>query len=146
LENVCLNGYTVADSPLNTYWGVDIMHRIFHVSQISEEGVGHYAEDYGEVLELAETNSTWSVVDSDALQYFAIDVYAYDIAAPGVGCTGEIPEHDDALVEASAPAPTTVNTVFTTAVRILPPSPTASVGCIAHGDHWDCDGPAPTSA
>ena len=24
----------------------------------------------------------------------------------------------------------------------LPPSPTASVGCEAHGDHWHCDGPA----
>ncbi|KAI1339353.1 hypothetical protein F5Y15DRAFT_416220 [Xylariaceae sp. FL0016] len=24
----------------------------------------------------------------------------------------------------------------------LPPSPTASVGCEPHGDHWHCDGPA----
>ncbi|KAI1471674.1 uncharacterized protein F4812DRAFT_455781 [Daldinia caldariorum] len=24
----------------------------------------------------------------------------------------------------------------------LPPSPTASVGCHPHGDHWHCDGPA----
>lgn len=26
------------------------------------------------------------------------------------------------------------------------PSPTASVGCVPHGDHWDCEGPAPASA
>jgi hypothetical protein len=26
------------------------------------------------------------------------------------------------------------------------PSPTESVGCVAHGDHWHCDGPASTSA
>ena len=25
------------------------------------------------------------------------------------------------------------------------PSPTASIGCEPHGDHWDCDGPAPTA-
>lgn len=24
------------------------------------------------------------------------------------------------------------------------PSPTESVGCEPHGDHWHCDGPAPT--
>ncbi|KAI0531952.1 hypothetical protein GGR58DRAFT_507946 [Xylaria digitata] len=28
----------------------------------------------------------------------------------------------------------------------LPPSPTASVGCEPHGDHWHCDGPAVTSS
>ncbi|ERF76813.1 hypothetical protein EPUS_07993 [Endocarpon pusillum Z07020] len=26
------------------------------------------------------------------------------------------------------------------------PSPTASIGCVPHGDHWDCEGPAPVSA
>lgn len=56
----------------------------------------HYAEDYETVIELAETHSNSSVVNSDTLQYFAIDVYAYDIAAPGVGCHGEEPEHHDA--------------------------------------------------
>ncbi|KAK4176268.1 hypothetical protein QBC36DRAFT_11990 [Triangularia setosa] len=30
-------------------------------------------------------------------------------------------------------------------IGVLPPSPTASVGCVAHGDHWDCTGPAPTT-
>ncbi|RYP51486.1 hypothetical protein DL768_003170 [Monosporascus sp. mg162] len=28
----------------------------------------------------------------------------------------------------------------------LPPSPTASVGCEPHGDHWDCEGPASVTA
>lgn len=23
------------------------------------------------------------------------------------------------------------------------PSPVNSIGCVAHGDHWDCEGPAP---
>lgn len=28
----------------------------------------------------------------------------------------------------------------------LAPSPTESVGCEAHGDHWHCDGPASTTS
>ncbi|KAM0269057.1 hypothetical protein ACHAQH_009835 [Verticillium albo-atrum] len=28
----------------------------------------------------------------------------------------------------------------------LPPAPTESVGCEPHGDHWHCEGPAPTDA
>lgn len=50
-----------------------------------------YAEDYEAVIELTKTHSNSSVVNSDTLQYFAIDVYANDIAAPGVGCHGEEP-------------------------------------------------------
>ncbi|TDZ28418.1 hypothetical protein C8035_v007556 [Colletotrichum spinosum] len=29
---------------------------------------------------------------------------------------------------------------------VLPPSPTESVGCLAHGDHWHCDGPVSTTS
>ncbi|KAK5655143.1 hypothetical protein OQA88_6042 [Cercophora sp. LCS_1] len=88
LEAVCGLGYTVADSPLNTYWATDLLHRIFHVPRISEGVVDHFAEDYEDVLVLAKEDPAKSSIDSDTLQYFAIDVYAYDIAAPGVGCTG----------------------------------------------------------
>ncbi|KAF8539513.1 hypothetical protein BDD12DRAFT_90875 [Trichophaea hybrida] len=28
----------------------------------------------------------------------------------------------------------------------LSPSPTESVGCVAHGSHWDCEGPASTGS
>ena len=68
------------------------MHRVLHVPTISEGVVDHYTEDYDEVLELGASNSTNSGIDSDTLQFFAIDVYAFDIAAPGVGCTGEVEE------------------------------------------------------
>lgn len=37
--------------------------------------------------------------------------------------------------------PTSVSSIITPAV----PSPTESVGCEPHGDHWHCDGPASTS-
>ncbi|KAK7921645.1 hypothetical protein PG985_009667 [Apiospora marii] len=32
------------------------------------------------------------------------------------------------------------------AAKSLAPSPTESIGCEPHGDHWHCDGPAPTAA
>ncbi|KAF7563923.1 hypothetical protein G7046_g186 [Stylonectria norvegica] len=92
LSSVCGLGYTVAESKLNTFWATDLMHRVLHVPTIAEEGVDHFAEDYAEVIALAKSDPSKSVIDSDALQYFAIDVWAYDIAAPGVGCTGEYSE------------------------------------------------------
>ncbi|KAK3984552.1 hypothetical protein QBC44DRAFT_301052 [Cladorrhinum sp. PSN332] len=29
--------------------------------------------------------------------------------------------------------------------QVLAPSPTESIGCEPHGDHWHCDGPRPTT-
>lgn len=67
---------------------------MFHLPAISEEVVDHFAEDYAGLLELAQEDPEKSAIDSDTLQYFAIDVYAYDIAAPGEGCSGEVEEED----------------------------------------------------
>lgn len=91
LSSVCNLGYTVAGKTgLKAYWATDLMHRVLHVPTISENVVDHFAEDYETVLELAAQNTTQSGIDSDTLQFFAIEVYAFDIAAPGVGCTGEL--------------------------------------------------------
>ncbi|KAE9970107.1 hypothetical protein BLS_005071 [Venturia inaequalis] len=96
LESVCGLGYTVTGSPLNTFWATDLLHRMFHVPKINENKVDHYAEDYEAVIELTKTHSNSTVFNSDSLQYFAIDVYANDIAAPGVGCHGNEPEPKNA--------------------------------------------------
>lgn len=101
LSSVCGLGYTVANSPLNTFWATDLLHRVLHVPAISEGIVDHFAEDYADALRLAKEEPEKTQIDSDALQYFAIDVWAYDIAAPGVGCTGEVEEEEE------EPTPTT---------------------------------------
>lgn len=111
LNSVCNLGYTVAGSPLNTIWAVDLLHRLLHVPTISEKVVDHYADDYTSVLELAKKDPSKSAIDSNALQYFAIDVWAYDIAAPGVGCTGEPAkdakkEKEPKATTSAAPTPT----------------------------------------
>ncbi|KAJ3495127.1 hypothetical protein NLG97_g3618 [Lecanicillium saksenae] len=94
LSSVCNLGYTVAGSALNTIWAVDLLHRMFHVPTINENVVDHFADDYNGVLALAKKDPSKSVRDSNALQYFAIDAWAHDIAAPGVGCTGKFVPKD----------------------------------------------------
>lgn len=95
LSQVCSRGYTVAGSANNLYWSSDLLHRIWHTDKLGQGVVGHYADTYTDCLELAEKNETLSVRNSASLRYFALDVYAYDIAVPGVGCTGEPKEEED---------------------------------------------------
>lgn len=109
LSAVCGLGYTVAASKLNTYWATDLLHRVLHVPAVSEGVVEHYAEDYADALRLGKEEPELAWVDSDVLQYFAIDVWAYDIAAPGVGCTGEVEEEEE-----STPTTTSAVTESTT--------------------------------
>ncbi|PMB67337.1 Major allergen Asp f 2 [Beauveria bassiana] len=96
LASVCNLGYTVAGSPLNTIWAVDLLHRMFHVPTINVNTVDHFADDYNGILALAKKDPSKSAKDSNVLQYFAIDVWAYDVAAPGVGCTGKPAEKSKA--------------------------------------------------
>ncbi|KAI9681510.1 MAG: hypothetical protein M1817_002794 [Caeruleum heppii] len=91
LEQLCAMGYTVAEGATNTYFGSDLLHRLYHIPSFGEGHVEHFADDYAEVLALARDNSSYSTHDSDVLQYFALDVYAYDIAIPSTGCPGVLP-------------------------------------------------------
>ncbi|KAF5023034.1 hypothetical protein F66182_4918 [Fusarium sp. NRRL 66182] len=125
LDSVCGLGYTVAESRLNTFWATDLLHRVLHVPTVSEEVVGHFAEEYVDVLALAKSDPSRSVIDSDTLQYFAIDVYAYDIAAPGVGCSGEVDEEE---VEDKVTAPSTTASAAPSATS------DASASCHTHDD------------
>lgn len=86
---MCGLGYTVANGATNFYWASDLLHRLFHVPKIGEGAVEHYAGEYDEVIELAQTHSDEAVKNSDTLQYFALGAYAFDIAVPGEGCAGK---------------------------------------------------------
>ncbi|WWC71772.1 uncharacterized protein I206_105731 [Kwoniella pini CBS 10737] len=108
-EYFCMNGYTVAGFPLGTHWSIDLIHRMFHVPAITNELVGHYSEDYASALELAEHNSTYSPMDSDALQAFAAHVYAVEIAQGGETCIGQVAQdshdHDHASASTASTTP-----------------------------------------
>ncbi|KAF2265026.1 zincin [Lojkania enalia] len=90
LEAMCGFGYDVANGPTNFYFASDLLHRLYHVPKVGGYGVvEHYASEYGECLELAKSNPGEAVRNSDSLQYFALEAYAYDIAIPGEGCPGK---------------------------------------------------------
>ncbi|KKF95893.1 Antigen 1 [Ceratocystis platani] len=89
LESMCTRGYTVDGSALNLFWATDLLHRILHVPVISEEVVDHFSESYSDAIVLAESEPAKAAIDSNALQYFAVEVYAYDVAVPGEGCLGD---------------------------------------------------------
>jgi hypothetical protein len=88
LVDMCMMGYSVSKSETNTFWASDLMHRLYHMPAIGGDYIDHFTEDYAEVLEAAERSSINSTHDSDVLQYFALEAYAYDIAVPGKGCPG----------------------------------------------------------
>jgi hypothetical protein len=86
---MCGLGYTVANSPTNFYWASDLLHRLYHLPAIGEDTVGHHAEEHSECLTLAQEHPEKAVKNSDTLQYFALEAYAFDIAVPGEGCAGK---------------------------------------------------------
>ncbi|KAL2822092.1 putative peptidase family-domain-containing protein [Aspergillus granulosus] len=88
LSTMCSLGYTISESETNTFWASDLLHRLYHMPAIGQGFVEHYADGYEGVLELAGGNRTEAVHDSETLQYFALEVYAYDVVVPGVGCVG----------------------------------------------------------
>ena len=93
---MCSLGYTISNSETNTFWAADLMHRLFHMPPIGQNWVDHFADGYDEVVELAAGNKSVSTRDSETLQYFALEAYAFDIVVPGVGCPGEHEhEHED---------------------------------------------------
>ncbi|PGH08777.1 hypothetical protein AJ79_05876 [Helicocarpus griseus UAMH5409] len=109
LEYFCTRGYTVAHSERNTFFGLDLIHRLYHMPAIGEDHVGHFADSYADVMELAAHNATFATRDSNALQYFAAETYAFDIAVPGVGCSGDESEETPSLTTPAQPATSTVD-------------------------------------
>ncbi|WVN89160.1 uncharacterized protein L203_104376 [Cryptococcus depauperatus CBS 7841] len=143
-EAFCMSGFQLASQKPSTYWSVDLIHRFFHVPAVTNGLVGHFAEDYASILELAEHNSTFAAIDSNALQYFAAHVYAIEVAKGGDACIGtpqakQTDQHDHSQTSSNPPA-TSSNAGAASAS--VPPPPAESTGCTLHGDHYHCTGPA----
>lgn len=122
---MCALGYNVAESPTNTFWASDLLHRLYHMPAIGWEYIEHFADDYEEVVELALSENTTSTRDSDTLQYFALEAWAYDIAVPGVGCGEE--SHSDAVSSSSSAPAVPAVTTSASATQTQAPSSTLSI-------------------
>ncbi|KAJ5550810.1 hypothetical protein N7535_001250 [Penicillium sp. DV-2018c] len=131
LSTMCGLGYTVSESETNTFWAADLLHRLYHVPAIGQNWIDHFADGYEEVIDLATENATLSTHDSETLQYFALEVYAYDIAVPGTGCSGVQNEHaHDHADHTTSDAATTQSTPTATATDA--PSTTSDVPANCH--------------
>lgn len=119
---MCGLGYNVANSPTNFYFASDLLHRLYHIPKVGEGAVEHYAGEYDECLELAETNPEEAVKNSDSLQYFALEAYAFDIAVPGEGCAGKWTPTSSEVAASQTPAPSSTPaetpTVTSTAAQV----------------------------
>jgi hypothetical protein len=163
-------GYDVANGATNFYWASDLLHRLLHVPKVGEGIVEHYggADEYPGVLALAESNPDEAVRNSDTLQYFALEVYAHDVAVPGVGCPGNYREVSSSAGGHAAPASSAAASSAATSVTSAAVSATSAVAsaassvaasataaatsaaaeaCTPHEDHWHCPAgvPEPTS-
>ncbi|TIB73011.1 major allergen Asp f 2-like protein [Wallemia mellicola] len=123
IEQVCALGHRVPDDNASKFWGIDFIHRFSHLPIVAGGNVGHTADDFDSLIDLAKNNASASAWNMKTLQYYALDAWAHTFANPGVGCDEE---------EASQPAP-------------AQPSPTADapVSCHTHAngeEHCSSDG------
>jgi len=124
---MCGLGYTVANGPTNFYWASDLLHRLFHVPNVGEGAVEHYAGEYDTVIELAKTHPDEAVRNSDTLQYFALEAYAYDIAVPGEGCAGKWTATSSQVPTSTVLPISTVPATTSSAAQVCAPYPTYAV-------------------
>lgn len=88
---MCARGFTIATGKVTGFWAPDLLHRLFHTPQVGEEIVDHHGDGYAGSLELAAgANYSLAGHNTATLQYFAAEVYAFDIAIPGEGCVGKV--------------------------------------------------------
>ncbi|KAG8166029.1 hypothetical protein KVR01_004581 [Diaporthe batatas] len=141
LSTLCARGYNVREHSRLLYWGSDLLHRLYHVPAFGQEYIDHYSEGYEGIIESAANNSPNSTHDSDGLQYFALDVYAYDIILPGEGCPGPSGPPSTETSSASAPSPTetsssasATSTATTTGAESAASETTLPDNCHTHSD------------
>lgn len=94
LEALCARGYDVVNGNAYSYWGFDIIHRLYHVDAIGDHAITHTTHGYKEAIELAAgENYAAAATNTDSLIYFASEAYAFDISVPGEGCAGKESSH-----------------------------------------------------
>lgn len=101
---------------------------MYHLPEIGQGHIDHFAEGYEGILEAAASGSPNVTRDSDGLQYFALEAYAYDIIAPGVGCPGPSgpPSSPTSSSSSSAAAPTTPTATASTTASTNGPTTTST--------------------
>ncbi|KAG7789935.1 hypothetical protein KL929_002631 [Ogataea haglerorum] len=88
LANMCFDGSIVSTGPKH-YAGIDLLHRYLHVPYMSSDGyIAEYFEELDEILDVAQTNSSFAVRNVDSFLYYIAEVYS-EAVIPG-GCLGDL--------------------------------------------------------
>lgn len=88
IEKMCTEGDILNVKP-KRYAGIDLFHRFLHLSSINKGFVGEYTEKFSDVIEFANKNSTYAVLNTDSLLYYIAEVYSLQLTESG--CLGEYP-------------------------------------------------------
>ncbi|SCU88518.1 LAME_0E00188g1_1 [Lachancea meyersii CBS 8951] len=83
LTEMCNRGNLTQFGP-KKYYGIDMIHRYFHVPSISQdEFISEFSEDLEETLALAENNATYAVRNVDNYLYFLADLWGNKVKTGG---------------------------------------------------------------
>lgn len=87
--NICSSGFTIAQYSAARTWAGQFLIQILDTPTIGA-GLEERANSYREATNLAKVDPEKATKNKMSLIYFALDVWAFDIANPGIGCTGNI--------------------------------------------------------
>ncbi|KAE8216709.1 hypothetical protein CF327_g199 [Tilletia walkeri] len=94
LDSACGLGFQLARDNVNLHWGADLLHRFMHLPKMTNEFIGHVADEYPDLLELAKTNASVAIRNQHSIQDFAFEVWTRENIQPE-GCAGEIVLEED---------------------------------------------------
>ena len=138
LEELCTRGYTLAGWDITLVMVTDLMHRLLHVPSVSELVVEHYGNGYIGSLDLAVSNPEEAMINSDSLQFFALEAWAIDFAVPGVGCVGDEAAarvvYESSMSAAAASAAASSTAAPSAAATEAPSTTTAAPACHTHAN------------
>ncbi|GAA5917580.1 hypothetical protein JCM6882_001986 [Rhodosporidiobolus microsporus] len=93
LEDMCAFDQTLVKNGSELTQGAWFMHRLLHNPTASGGRLSDVVDTVEEALELAQgVNKTQAAYSIHSVQYYALDVYAYDVLLPAEGCRGNATE------------------------------------------------------
>lgn len=90
LEQMCVLGDIMTVKP-KRFAGIDMFHRYLHIESISKGFVAEYVEEMEEMIDYAENNSTYAVINTDNILYYLAESYSLELTDGG--CLGKYPSN-----------------------------------------------------
>lgn len=90
IEDMCVIGNITEVTP-KIFAGIDLFHRFLHIESINKGFVGEYSETMEEIVDYAQNNATYAVLNTDSVLYYIAEAYALELT-PG-GCLGDYPDN-----------------------------------------------------